>query len=95
MLNLVIVLKGLAEVVGLMLIAQGGVFLFSFGKHEANAIYRGIRFLNSPVIRIARVITPNFIVDRHVPAVALFLVVVAWFFLTVAKAVLYGPPAAA
>lgn len=95
MLSLVVVLKGLAEFIGLMLLAQGLVYVLSFGKHEANAIYRGIRFLNSPVLRVARALTPNIIVDRHVPAVALFLIMLCWFILTVAKAVLYGPPAGA
>jgi hypothetical protein len=94
-LSVVIILKGLAEFIGLMLVAQGLVFVLSFGKHEGNAIYRGIRFLNSPVLRVTRAITPNVIVDRHVPAVAVFIVVVCWFLLTVAKAVLHGPPVGA
>ena len=94
-LSLVIILKGLAEVIGLMLVAQGLVFALSFGRHEGNAIYRGIRFLNSPVLRVVRSITPKVVIDRHLPAVALFLIVASWFVLTVAKAVLGGAHAGA
>lgn len=85
MLSAVVVLKGLAEFVGLMLIGQGLVFLLSFGRHETNPIYRFMRFITSPVTGAVRRVAPAFVVDRHIPALALALVFWIWIGLTVAK----------
>lgn len=85
MLSVVVVLKGLAEFAGLLLIGQGLVYALSFGKHEANAIYRAFRFLTSPVVKVTRRITPSKIAPQHVPVVSLILVFWIWAFLTYAK----------
>ncbi len=85
MLNLVVVLKGLVEFAALLIVGQGLVYALSFGKHEQNLIYRFMRFLTSPVIRFARWLSPRLVVDRHVPAVALFMLFVAWVVLIFLK----------
>lgn len=77
-LALVTTAKALAEFAILLLIAQGIVFFISFGRHEANPIYRFLRFLTSPVVRVARSIAPRFVVDQHVPAMALILLIWLW-----------------
>lgn len=91
MLDGVVVLKGLVEFVGLLLLGQGLVFLMSFGRHEANPVYRLLRFLTSPVTRFVRRIAPRFVVDRHVPALAFILLFWIWVALTVAKLRLQVP----
>ncbi|MCZ7558818.1 MAG: hypothetical protein M5U30_01160 [Burkholderiaceae bacterium] len=91
MLEGVIVLKGLVEFVGLLLLGQGIVFLMSFGRHETNPIYRLLRFLTSPVVRFVRRIAPRFVDDRHVPALAFILLFWIWVALTVAKLRLQMP----
>ena len=85
MLGTVVVLKGLAEFAGLLLVGQGLVYVLSFGKHEVNAVYRMFRLLTSPIVRAARVITPNKVSDRHVPFVALMLLFWIWLFLSFTK----------
>ena len=65
---------------GLLLLAQGAVYVLSFGRHEDNAVYRFIRFLTSPVTRVVRVLTPAKVADRHVPIVAFFLLFWVWVF---------------
>lgn len=85
MLNLVVTLKALVEFAALLIVGQGLVYLLSFGRHEENAIYRLMRLLTSPVVRVARWVSPRVIVDRHVPAVALFMLFVVWVFLLVMK----------
>ena len=85
MLSLVIVLKGLVEFALLLLVAQGLVFVVSFGRHEVNRVYRGIRFLTSPVNAAVRRITPRLILDKHVPAVSALLLFFCWVALLVAK----------
>ncbi len=91
MLSMVIVLKGLVEFAGLMLLGQGLVWVLSFGRHETNPVYRGMRFLTSPVTRVVRRATPAFIVDRHIPALAFGLLFWVWVALLVAKLRLQMP----
>jgi uncharacterized protein YggT (Ycf19 family) len=57
----------------LLLAGQAVVRFLSFGRHEENAVYRFLRFLTSPVVRVVRVITPRKVADMHVPVVAFFL----------------------
>lgn len=78
MLAIVTVAKALAEFAILLLVAQGVVYVISFGRHEANPIYRLLRFLTSPVVRSARAIAPRFVVDQHLPALALILLFWIW-----------------
>ncbi len=73
-----IVVKGLVEVAGLLLLAQGGIYLISFGRHETNPVYRAVRFLTSPVVGAVRRITPAAVVDKHVPVVAFLLLFWIW-----------------
>ncbi|MCD6731995.1 MAG: hypothetical protein LT103_00135 [Burkholderiaceae bacterium] len=91
MLDVVILLKGLVEFVGLLLLGQALVFLMSFGRHESNPVYRLLRFLTSPVTRLVRLVAPRFVVDRHVPALAFILLFWIWVALTVAKLRLQMP----
>ncbi len=74
-----VILKGLAEFAGLLLIGQGLVYVLSFGKHEANAVYRFFRLITSPVVKGARLITPAKVDDRHVPFVAFAILFWVWF----------------
>lgn len=89
-----VVLKGLAEFAGLLIIGRGLVYLMSFGKHEVNGVYRFFRLITSPVISAARFITPNKIADRHVPVVAVMLLFWVWLFLTYMKFSMMLSPAA-
>jgi ABC-type uncharacterized transport system permease subunit len=85
LLGIVVVLKGLAEFAGLLLLGQGLVYALSFGKHETNGVYRFFRLITSPVVRVARSLTPGKVDDRHVPFVALMLLFWIWLFLTYTK----------
>ncbi|MEN9772413.1 MAG: hypothetical protein RJA58_1056 [Pseudomonadota bacterium] len=85
MLSVVVVLKGLAEFAGLLLLGQGIVYALSFGKHEANAVYKMFRLVTFPVVRATRFITPSKVADKHVPVVALMLLFWIWLFLSYTK----------
>ncbi len=67
------VLHELVKFAGLLLLAQALVHVLSFGRHETNPIYQFVRFLTSPVTNTVRKITPKFVIDRHVPFAAFFL----------------------
>jgi hypothetical protein len=75
----------------LSLAGQGVVYLMTrvFGQDpQANFFYRLLAVVVSPVTRLARLITPRFIADRHIPLVALSLLVVGylWTMLAIADA---------
>ena len=91
MIDLVVILKGLVEFTGLMLLGQGIVYLLSFGRHEHNAVYKMFAIVTSPVVKAARVVTPRQVADRHIPVVGFFLLFWVWFALTIAKASLVSP----
>jgi hypothetical protein len=84
-LGVVVMLKGLAEFAGLLLVGQGLVYALSFGRHEANAVYKFFRLVTSPVVKGVRLITPAKVADKHVPFVAFMLIFWVWLFLTYAK----------
>ena len=73
MLTFLQVVHELVKFAGLLLLAQGLVYVLSFGRHETNVIYKFLRFLTSPVTNVVRRITPRLVVDRHVPFAAFFL----------------------
>lgn len=91
MIDLVVILKGVVEFAALMLLGQGIVYLLSFGKHEANAVYRIFVLVTSPVVKVARVITPRQVGDRHVPFVGFMLLFWIWFALTALKVSMGAP----
>jgi hypothetical protein len=74
LLGIVVVLKGLAEFAGLLLVGQGLVYALSFGRHEANAVYRMFRLSTSPLIWFAKKISPKQVADKHLPFVSLAIV---------------------
>jgi hypothetical protein len=85
MLSALIVTKGMLEFVGYLLVGQFVVYVLSFGRHEQNSVYRGMRFLSSPVVNLVRHITPKTVIDKHVPVVTFFLAFWAWVFVAFFK----------
>lgn len=73
-----IVVKGLVEFCGLLLLARFAVRLLSFGRHETNPVYRLLCFLTRPLVRAARWFTPTLIDARHLPLVAFLLLFWIW-----------------
>jgi len=78
---IVIVLKGLLELAGLFLIAQGALHMMAGAKRDSNIFYQILQIVTRPVLRFTRFITPRMVVDRHIPYVALLLVVWGWLIL--------------
>ena len=81
-------LRALVEVAGLFLLGQGALYLLAGGRRESNAIYLFFRLATRPLLRLARRITPKFVVDRHLPLVAFFLLFWLWIALALAKRLL-------
>jgi hypothetical protein len=72
------------------LIGQGVLYLLAGEGREQNMFYRVVKLIASPAVWAARKLSPKIVVDRHIPWVALFLVIVLGVALTVAQQVLIG-----
>lgn len=85
MLQLVIILKALAEVALFAFVGQGILYLFAGATREQNFVYTTFKLLTSPITKVTRFIAPRFIVDQHIAFLAFFLLMVLWAALTITK----------
>ena len=82
---LVTIAKALVEISALFILGQGILYVLSGAKREGNLFYQLFRIITRPVYGIVRLLTPKFVVDRHVPWVALMVLFWLWLALTFAK----------
>ena len=85
MLQVVVTLKAIVEIALFAFLGQGILYLLAGAKREGNLVYGILKTLTSPVYRVARFVSPRFILDQHIWLVVLFLLLVAWIALTLAK----------
>ena len=85
MLELVIILKAVNEVALMALLGQGALYILAGARRDTNPIYAILKAVTSPVMKLARFITPRFVLDQHIGFVALFLVLVVEALLIAAK----------
>ena len=70
-LMIVVIAKALAELAGMFLLGRGLLYLLAGAKRDTNLFYQVLSIVTNPVLRATRWITPNVVVDRHIPYVAL------------------------
>jgi hypothetical protein len=75
---LAIILKGLLEVVLVVMLGQGLLYVFTGGNRQRNLVYRMFATVTAPILKAARRVTPRFIVDQHIGLVAFFLLALLW-----------------
>ena len=85
MLTLAVILKLLTEIALLSLIGQGVVGLLSGQARGRNPIYRLFQLISQPWVRATRVVCPRVVLDRHVPLVAVFVLLLLWVTATLFK----------
>lgn len=79
------IVRALVEVAGYALLGQGVLALLAGKRRQDNFVYRLLQVVTTPVIKVVRVITPRFVLDRHLPFVAFFLLFWLWIGLALAK----------
>jgi hypothetical protein len=79
------ILRALVEVAMYALLGRGILALLAGSRCATNPIYQLFCVVTRPVIGAARIVAPRFILDRHVPLVAFFLLFWAWIFLAYLK----------
>lgn len=83
-------LRMLVEINLFALVGQGVLGVLPGVDREKNIFYLILKTLASPAVRVARWISPRFVVDQHVGWVALLLLLVLWLGLAVAKQIAIG-----
>ena len=78
MLLAAVILKGLVEVLLLVMLGQGVLYLFAGSGRQENLIYRAFATVTHPIMKATRFITPRMIVDQHIGFVAFLLLAVLW-----------------
>lgn len=71
-------LKGLTEVLLLVMLGQGLLYLFAGKRRHENVVYRAFSTVTAPIMKATRFVTPRFIVDQHIGFVAFLLLVGVW-----------------
>ena len=87
---LVMIAKALAELAALFLLGRGLLYVLAGRRRAENMFYQVFSILTDPVLRAVRWITPRFIMDSHIPVVAVVLLFWIWVALVILKARLVG-----
>lgn len=69
----------------LALLGQGLLYVLAGPRRDQNFFYKLLQLLSRPFTFVVRKITPNKVVDRHVPIVTLFLLLVIYVIVTLEK----------
>jgi hypothetical protein len=77
--------KLIAEIALMALVGQWILGLMAGAKRETNVFYRTLQVVAQPFVRLARLLSPPVVLDRHVPVVAFLLLTFMWLFATLTK----------
>ncbi|MFM7331870.1 MAG: hypothetical protein ACKO1L_09460 [Brachymonas sp.] len=78
MLLLVTIIKSICEIALLAFAGRFVLGLMAGAKKDSNLFYQILEILTKPFVGAARMISPKAIIDRHVPLVAISLLVILW-----------------
>ena len=73
--TLVSILFAVVQVAIYLLIGRGAMYLLGGAAREQYFIYQLCQKATEPLVRVPRIITPRFVIDRHVPFVTFILLV--------------------
>lgn len=77
-LHLLSILRGLAEIAGMSLLAQGALFVLAGGQHQKNIVYQLFAIVTRPVLGVTRRLAPQSVSDRRIPLLAFLLLFALW-----------------
>lgn len=85
MLVLVTTIKLIAEIALMALLGQWLLGLLAGAKRDKNIFYQILEIVGRPFVSVARFLSPKFVVERHLPLVAFFLLLFVWLGATILK----------
>lgn len=78
-------IKLIAEIALLALFGQWVLGLLAGQKREQNLFYQVLQQVGKPFVQVARLVTPKFVLERHLPLVAFCILAFVWVGATIAK----------
>ncbi len=85
MLALITTAKLIAEIALMALLGQWVLGLLAGAKRDKNIFYQLLQIVGRPFVALARLVSPRFVVERHLPLVAFFLLLFLWLAVTILK----------
>jgi hypothetical protein len=85
MLTLLSSVKLIAEIALLALLGQWVLGLLAGERRRTNLFYQILEQVGRPFVRLAALVSPPFVLERHHPLVAFALLSVLWLAVTAAK----------
>jgi hypothetical protein len=79
------ILKTIAEIALLALVGQWLLGLLAGARRDTNFFYRVLDVMTRPFVRLARLLSPPIVLDRHLPLVAFMLLALGWLAVTIMK----------
>jgi hypothetical protein len=79
------IVKLIAEIALMAMVGQWVLGLLAGAKKDQNLFYQILAIIGRPFVRVARLLTPKLVLDRHVPLVAFFLLIFIWLAATIYK----------
>ena len=79
------IIKLIAEIALMAMAGQWLLGLLAGAKKDQNLFYQILAIVGRPFVLTARFLSPKFVLDRHVPLVAFFLLVFIWLTATIYK----------
>ena len=70
--------KLLAEIALLALAGQWLVGLLAGATRDTNPFYRVLQLVGRPWVKVARWVSPQIVMDRHLPLVAFLVLLLVW-----------------
>ena len=85
MLLFVSAVKMIAEIALMALLGQWVLGLLAGRKRESNFFYQLLGILTKPFVKGVRMITPQAVLDRHIPLATFVLLSMTWFVATLTR----------
>ena len=82
MLIWILALKAVVEVAALAVLGRFLLGLLVGTRRDNNLAYQVLSAAAQPALRLARLLSPRIVIDRHLPLVALFLLGFTWIAVT-------------
>lgn len=77
------VVKLIAEIALMAMVGQWLLGLLAGARKEQNLFYQILEIIGRPFVKVARLLTPRLVLDRHVPLVAFLLLLFIWLGATI------------
>ncbi|MDZ4102387.1 MAG: hypothetical protein U1E12_12005 [Hydrogenophaga sp.] len=85
MLFFISAVKLITEIALLALVGQWVLGLLAGKRRDQNLFYQLLQLMGKPFVQVARLVTPKFVLERHLPLVAFLILAFVWLAVTLTK----------